>query len=83
MLGPSFLRFAHSKPTRRCERCGLRYPEDKQECPHCAHLDGHALQLLLRKRKQESEAIARMGRFMFALAAALIVIFAVYGLYKF
>jgi hypothetical protein len=26
------------KPTRRCGRCGLRYPKDKRNCTHCTHL---------------------------------------------
>lgn len=58
------------KPTRKCERCGLRYPYDGAHCPHCHDLDDVGLERLLQKSRRERRGGRELGR-MLLLAAGV------------
>ena len=59
------------KPTRRCERCGLRYAFDSEVCPHCSELSDEELALLKQKRVRQQIWNTRLGMKMLLAAAVL------------
>jgi ribosomal protein L37E len=63
----------NQKPTKRCNRCGLRYSyEDNEKCPHCGSLSDSELRELKKKIETEQAANRRLGVW-FALAAIIIL----------
>ncbi len=41
--------------SKKCERCGLRYPEDEETCSHCRNMsDGEVVKLKDEHQKQLS-----------------------------
>ena len=62
------------KPTRKCERCGLRYAFDSESCPHCSELTDEEVALLKKKIVRQQRWNSRLGKRML-LAAAVIFMF--------
>ncbi|MES9970047.1 MAG: hypothetical protein ABW092_08425 [Candidatus Thiodiazotropha sp.] len=61
------------KPTKKCNRCGLRYTVDKQACPHCSDLSDDEVKNLKKRFRLEQIANARLGTKMLFAAVALLV----------
>ncbi len=59
---------------RQCQRCGLRRPDNDDECPHCAGLDDAEVADLRRHTTEEHEGHSRLGRTFLIVAAVLAVI---------
>jgi predicted amidophosphoribosyltransferase len=76
-IGLSWTRYAKSTPTRNCERCHLDYPEAEDSCPHCAHIEDHALQEFRREldaRKQKSNILVVTLTSLLLLYAVIVLI---------
>lgn len=59
------------KPTKSCDRCGLRYPEDEESCPHCKDIHDSELAGFKEHIQARHEAGARLGRTFFMIAVAI------------
>lgn len=78
-LGMAFAHMRHRKPTRRCERCGLRHGIDAAHCPHCADLSESELHAFKAQIARRRVAARRLGLW-FLLGAAAIMVLLVLGL---
>ena len=62
----------NQKPTKPCERCGLRYPIDEHACPHCKDIKTEAdLALFKEHIESQKEAGSNMGSIFFVVALIL------------
>ncbi|MEH6345225.1 MAG: hypothetical protein V7785_09075 [Bermanella sp.] len=73
---------AFSKPkfTKPCERCGLHYPEDESDCPHCHEISSEfELNLFKEKIEQEKQAGGKLGQlfFMFSLMIGVLLLLSI------
>ncbi len=68
-LGLKALQQKLQKPTRQCDRCGLRTPLDKEQCVHCADLDERGLEALMEKVQWEREGVRNLGVLFLGLGA--------------
>lgn len=68
MLVPIRIRFS-----RKCKRCGLRYPRREASCIHCNNLSDRELADLKARIREEKTAHGRLG-LLFLYIAGLIVI---------
>jgi len=66
--------------TRKCPRCGLRYPRRAPSCPHCGGLSEAELEALRRRVAEEREAGSRLGWLMLLGAGALAALVAIAAL---
>ena len=67
---------------RRCQRCGMRYPRSKTNCPHCQGLtDEQVLRIRARHRGELAER-EQLGRLLFYVVGLLIVLMVIYALNK-
>lgn len=63
--------------SRRCERCGLRFPRKKIQCPHCADLGDREVLDLKERMQEEQQGHANLGKlfyFIAAIVAAVLVL---------
>ncbi len=58
---------------KKCERCGLRYPVDKNKCNHCSHLNESELALLKIEIKKQRELNRGLGKYFIFATIALIL----------
>ena len=63
---------SRQKPTKKCERCGLLYPEDEEICSHCGELNGLELQMFLERIAEERQSTVNLGKLFFYIAMLLI-----------
>lgn len=59
--------------SKKCQRCGLRYPFKSEQCVHCADLSESELEELKIKIKQQHKAHKNLGM-LFIYIAVLIFI---------
>jgi hypothetical protein len=60
------------KPTKLCERCGLKYPEDEPACLHCKEiLSEPELEAFKEKIDSQGEATSNLGS-IFCLVALIL-----------
>jgi hypothetical protein len=59
--------------TRRCQRCGLRYPKADAACPHCTGLTEREVQELKDRHEDERAGNANLGRLLLYIAGLLLV----------
>jgi hypothetical protein len=71
-LGMTLAHLRKRRPTRKCERCGLRYTIDKDQCPHCGDLTEAQLVALQQRIAQHHQANRRLG-LLFLLGAMVIM----------
>lgn len=76
-LGMFMSHMHNRKPTKRCERCGLRYKTDEENCPHCHDLSDAGVAALKRRFAREQTGNRRLGKMLLVAAAfgLLLVLF--------
>ena len=62
------------RPTKKCERCGLGYPEKEEHCPHCHDISDADLPRFKEWIAQQGEKHRRMGKMFFVAAIALVAL---------
>lgn len=60
------------KKKKKCQRCGLLYDYNLDECSHCSHLDENGLKELIEDHQEELEANASLGYLFFFLAILIL-----------
>lgn len=68
MLAPPPIRFS-----KKCNRCGLRYPKKANECVHCNGLSDAEMDEMLLKKSEAHKNTRNIGK-LFLYLTALIVI---------
>jgi hypothetical protein len=60
--------------TRKCKRCGLRYPRNVTACTHCVRLSDSEVEDLKKTYAAYHVGNASLGRLFFFIAAVVIII---------
>jgi len=68
MFAPPPIRFS-----KKCKRCGLRYPRKKVQCVHCSNLTDVEVEELLQQKKKEHKTSASIGKLFFYIATLLFI----------
>ena len=66
--------------SKKCDRCGLRYPEKETSCTHCAGLSDKEVEELRTRHEDEHAGNANLGRLFFYIAALIVVGLLIAGL---
>lgn len=61
------------KFTRKCQRCGLRYPRNDTVCPHCAGLTDQQVSDIKARHEREHAGNANLGRLLLYIAGLIFV----------
>ncbi len=64
-----------TKFTKKCDRCGLLYDENEQECTHCAGLSDEDVLKLKEAIEIESQSNKNLGMLFIFVAVILTLIF--------
>ena len=59
--------------TKKCKRCGLRYPQKESVCTHCTGLSEQDVQELMARYKNEQKGNANLGRLLLYIAALILI----------
>ena len=59
--------------TRKCKRCGLRYPQKESVCMHCTGLSDQEVEELKTRYKNEQKGNANLGRLLLYIAALILI----------
>jgi len=62
------------KRVKKCNRCGLKYPNENTSCNHCEYLNKNEVAILKAKFKQQQKKNAKLGK-LFLLAMVVLFIF--------
>ena len=68
MFAPPPVRFS-----KKCKRCGLRYPRQEVQCVHCSNLTDVEVEELLQQKKKEHKTSASIGKLFFYIAILLFI----------
>jgi len=68
MFAPPPIRFS-----KKCKRCGLRYPRKEVQCVHCSNLTDVEVEELLQQKKKEHKTSAEIGKLFFYIAVLLFI----------
>lgn len=68
MFAPPPIRFS-----KKCKRCGLRYPRKEVQCVHCTNLTDVEVEELLQQKKKEHKTSAGIGKLFFYIAILLFI----------
>ena len=79
-LGMFMSHMRNRKPTKQCERCGLRYRIDEENCPHCHNLSDAGVAALKQRFAREQISNHRLGSKLLMAAALGLVLILVIGL---
>ncbi len=60
--------------TRKCKRCGMRYPENEPVCPHCDGLTDDQVRRIRLRHASYLAGNANLGRLFLYLAGLIIVV---------
>lgn len=72
---PPFFLPVRIKRTKKCERCGCRYPKVEENCSHCSNLkDGAELNEFLSLRKRRMKANVNLGKLFLYISLLLALI---------
>jgi len=63
--------------SKKCKRCGLRYPRKEMQCVHCANLGDIEVDALLLRKKKEHKTSASIGKLFFYIAILIFIGFAI------
>jgi uncharacterized membrane protein YvbJ len=67
-LGAKAASVRYQKPTKRCDRCDLHYPEDEEKCIHCGDISDNELLQFLEKIEDEKISARNLGSLFFYIA---------------
>ncbi|MGQ8364238.1 hypothetical protein [Glaciecola sp. 1036] len=74
-IGPALARLSlKPKPTKGCERCSLRFPQEDAECPYCYGLSDGELQQVKQQIKSQHDARAKLGRIFLAITVIIVIL---------
>lgn len=73
-MGMFLSHMLRQKPSRKCNRCGLRYAIDSETCPHCSELIDEEVTRLKRRLMREQTRNGQLGRVMLIVTAVLTVV---------
>lgn len=73
-LGGMLAHRKNLKPTRKCKRCGLRYPKDIEKCTHCGELDEAGLKALLQDIEKHAKSNIKLGLKLLIFAGFLLAV---------
>jgi len=73
-MGMFYSHMRRRKPTRKCERCGLRHTIDLQSCPHCTGLTDEQVVQLKKRFVREQIGNSRLGSKMLLAAGVLVLL---------
>lgn len=59
--------------TRKCKRCGLRYPQKESVCTHCTGLSEQEVHELKARYKNEQKGNANLGRLLLYIAMLIFI----------
>ena len=59
--------------TKKCKRCGLRYPQKESICVHCTGLSEQKAHKLKERYKNEQQGNANLGRLFLYIAMLILV----------
>lgn len=68
MLAPPAIRFS-----RKCSRCGLRFPRREARCVHCSVLSDAEVEAMLLQKKKEHKTSASIGLLFFWIAVLIVI----------
>ena len=68
MFAPPPIRFS-----KKCKRCGLRYPRKEVQCVHCSTLTDIEVEELLQQKKKEHKTSSSIGKLFFYIAILLFI----------
>lgn len=75
-LSMALAHMRNRKPTKKCERCGLRFVIDEEHCPHCHGLSESDLSAFKKKIANEHRHTQKLGNLMLFGALVLLVLMA-------
>lgn len=61
------------KLTKKCGRCGLRYPNEEINCTHCTGLSDQEVEVLRKRCNDEHPANVNLGRLFLYIAVLILV----------
>lgn len=79
-LGSMLALMRNPGPTKKCENCGLSYPEKEDHCPYCHGLSSKELTKLKVKIGRQEVGRRRLGGFFFMAAVFLILVVVIINL---
>jgi len=60
------------KPTVKCDRCGLQYPESESNCTHCKDIcSEEELRQLIIKKENEYQSRYKLGFILFIISSII------------
>ena len=59
--------------SKKCKRCGLRYPGKEIQCVHCSNLTDVEVDALLEQKKKEHKTSVNIGKLFFYIAILIFI----------
>jgi hypothetical protein len=59
--------------SKKCPRCGLRYPSDFATCTHCEGLTDEQVRAIKAKHKRQMIANDQLGRLLLYIAGLILI----------
>jgi len=59
--------------SKKCERCGLRYPSDEEHCEHCFNLSDKEVDELKSRIREEQKSNMNLGRLFFYICILFLI----------
>lgn len=59
--------------SRKCGRCGLRYPEREPACIHCANLSDREVEALKQEIREQHASNTNLGKLFYYICALLVI----------
>ena len=69
--------------SKKCDRCGQRYPKKEKQCVHCSSLPDSELDNLRKTLEEEHLANSNLGGLFFYIAAIIVVFMVIYLISKY
>ena len=71
---------ARIKLSKKCARCGLRYPKNSAACTHCEGLSDEQVRMIKNRHKREMIANDQFGRLLLYIAGLFLVVLVIIAL---
>lgn len=66
--------------TKKCRRCGLRYPEKETVCPHCDGLSDDQVRRIRLRHQHQLADNSNIGRLLLYVAGLILVVIVILSL---